>query len=125
LIFRRQAGSPAVRSSLPKPLGWRGSALDDVRALAPPARHAIGIQLNRLQQGELAEDWRPMPIVGPGTIELRTHRGGEYRVFVVCKFKEAIYVLHAFEKRSRQTTRADTELGRKRYRDLVTGRGSR
>lgn len=47
---------------------------------------------------------------------------GEHRVFVVCKFEEAIYVLHAFRKKSRQTPDRDIRLARERYRDLLAER---
>lgn len=43
---------------------------------------------------------------------------GEWRVIYVAKFSEAIYVLHAFQKKTRQTKKDDIELARKRYRQL-------
>jgi phage-related protein len=43
-------------------------------------------------------------------------------VFYVAKFAEAIYVLHAFAKRTRQTRQADLELGRKRLADVIRSR---
>lgn len=45
--------------------------------------------------------------------------GNEYRVFYVAKFREAIYVLHAFVKKTRRTCAADIALSRKRYRELI------
>jgi phage-related protein len=55
-----------------------------------------------------------MPSVGAGVAEIRVHTEREHRVFYVAKFEEAIYVLHAFEKRTRQTRSADIELARTR-----------
>jgi phage-related protein len=46
----------------------------------------------------------------------------ERRVFYVAKFEEAIYVLHAFEKRTRQTRQADLDLARKRLADVIRAR---
>ncbi len=66
-----------------------------------------------------------MPDVGPGVIELRVHAGGEFRVFYVAKFAEAIYVLYAFEKRTRTTSSRDIEAGRRRYRQAVAHRQSK
>jgi phage-related protein len=40
----------------------------------------------------------------------------------VARFEEAIYVLHAFQKRSRRTSRLDIDLGAKRYREVVSTR---
>ena len=51
-----------------------------------------------------------MPGVGPGVREIRLHTATEHRVFHVARLAEAVYVLHAFEKRSQKTTRADLEL---------------
>lgn len=66
----------------------------------------------------MPSDWKPMTTVGPGVIEIRIHTGVEHRIFYVAKFEEAVYVLHAFEKRTRQTPQLEIELARKRLRDL-------
>ena len=63
-------------------------------------------------------DWKPMPSVGLGVNEIRIHTRVEYRVMYVAKFEEAIYVLHAFEKRSRQTRDADLALARERFKEV-------
>jgi len=57
-----------------------------------------------------------MPAVGAGVMEIRVHTGGEYRVVHVAKYIEAIYVLHAFEKRSQRTRQGGIELARSRFR---------
>ena len=66
-----------------------------------------------------------MPSVGPGVREIRIHTGLEHRVLYVAKFVEAVYVLHAFEKRTRKTPRRDIGLAQQRYRALVTQRRTR
>lgn len=63
-----------------------------------------------------------MPIVGTGAIEIRVHAGGEYRVFYLAKFEEAVYVLHVFAKKTRKTSPLDIELGKRRYRELLERR---
>ena len=63
-------------------------------------------------------DWRPMAAVGPGVQEIRIHVGTEHRVFYVATFPEAIYVLHAFEKRTRRTNRSDVVVARRRLADV-------
>jgi phage-related protein len=63
--------------------------------------------------------------VGPGVAEIRIHTGGEHRVLYLAKFEEAVYVLHAFEKRSRRTARLNREVGRKRLREAVRSRSAR
>ena len=107
-----------------KPLRWVGSALQDLQAFPEAARREAGYQLRRLQSGLLPDDWKPMASVGPGVGEIRLHSGVEHRVFYVAKFAEAIYVLHAFEKRTRQTAQVDLELARKRLAAVVQTRRS-
>jgi phage-related protein len=63
-----------------------------------------------------------MRSVGPGVIEIRIHAGREYRVFYVARFAEAVYVLHAFEKRTRQARQADIELGRRNLAEVLNAR---
>ncbi len=67
-------------------------------------------------------DWKPMATVGPGVFEIRVHTALEHRVFYVAKFDEAVYVLHAFEKRERRTPKAAIELARTRLADLLRQR---
>jgi phage-related protein len=105
-----------------KPLRWVGTSLEDLRAFPEAARREAGYQLRRLQQGLLPGDWKPISSVGPGVAEIRVHSGAEHRVFYVAKYEEAIYVLHAFEKRTRQTRQADLELATKRLAEVIRAR---
>ena len=63
-----------------------------------------------------------MPRIGTGVQEIRVHTELEHRVFYIAKFPEAIYVLHAFEKRTRKTPKRDLELARNRLRALLLKR---
>ncbi len=63
-----------------------------------------------------------MPSVGPGVQEIRIHTGTEHRVFYIAKFAKAVYVLHAFEKRTRRTSRDDLDLARHRFHLLLQQR---
>lgn len=58
-----------------------------------------------------------MATVGPGACEIRV-RGpaGAYRVIYVARFADAVYVLHAFQKKTQRTARADLEMARQHYR---------
>ena len=71
-----------------------------------------------VQQGFQPSDWKPMSSVGSGAVEIRIHAEGEFRVFYVAKFEEAVYVLHIFVKKTRKTSLLDIELGKNRYADL-------
>jgi len=63
-----------------------------------------------------------MPTIGPGVREIRIHTALEHRVLYVAKFVEAVYVLHAFEKRTRKTPKVDVELASERFRALLAQR---
>jgi len=106
-----------------KPIGWRGSSLEDLRAFPDSARRDAGFQLRKLQRGELPDDWRPFASVGPGTSEIRiASHDGWFRIMYVAKFEEAIYVLHCFRKSTRQTASEDVQIAGKRYKALVADR---
>lgn len=105
-----------------KALQWLGSSRGDVRAFPRDARRLAGFQLRRVQQGLDPFDWKAMPVVGVGVREIRIHTALEHRVLYVAKFADVVYVLHAFEKRSRKTSRADVELARQRYGALARQR---
>ncbi len=59
-----------------------------------------------------------MSSVGVGIREIRIHAENEYRVIYVAKFAEAVYVLHAFTKKTQQTAKRDIALATQRYQEL-------
>lgn len=63
-----------------------------------------------------------MPSVGSGVQEIRIHYNNEYRVIYLAKLAEAIYVLHAFEKKTRKTPQAAFEVARRRLQLLLSHR---
>jgi len=99
-----------------KPIRFIGSSLDDLRQMPDVVRHDLGIELMAVQFGAEPSDFKPMKTVGSGAYEIR-YRGmdGAFRVIYVAKFEEAIYVLHAFQKKSQKTAQSDIELARRRY----------
>lgn len=61
-----------------------------------------------------------MPSIGRGVEELRVwDESGTYRVIYVARFSDAIYVLHAFQKKSQATSKRDLELAKTRLDDLL------
>ncbi len=103
-----------------KPVEFRGSALDDLRAFPASARREAGHQLDQVQQGRQPDDWKPMPSVGQGVQEIRVRdAAGIFRVIYVAKFADAIYVLHCFQKKTRKTSKVDLELAVRRYSELL------
>lgn len=108
-----------------KPLIWVGDSRDTIRAFPDDVRKVAGFQLWRVQRGLDPNDSKPMPSVGLGVQEIRIHTVTEHRVLYVAKFAEAVYVIHAFEKRTRRTPNADLDLARQRLRLLITQRARR
>jgi phage-related protein len=101
-----------------KPLIWLGSSLDDIRRFSSQARQAVGYQLFRVQNGLEPSDWKPMATVGAGVAEIRIHADREHRVLYVARFGEAVYVLHAFIKKTPKTSKRDLEMASRRFREL-------
>jgi phage-related protein len=101
-----------------KALIWLGGSLKDLRGFPALAKRLAGFQLRRVQLGLDPDDWKPMKAIGPGVREIRVHVEGAHRVFYVTTRPEGIYVLHAFEKKTRKTSAADLKLGRQRFRSL-------
>lgn len=104
----------------PKPVEFRGSALDDLRSFPLSARREAGFQIDLVQRGEIPDDWKPMPTIGLGVQEIRIRdAAGAFRVVYVAKFADAIYVLHCFQKKTQRTGKPDLDLAASRYRDLL------
>ncbi len=102
-----------------KAIGFIGRALDDLRAFPAEARRAAGYQLDRVQRGLEPDDWKPMASIGPGVREIRVREdSGAFRVIYVATFGDAVYVLHAFQKKTQQTAKRDIDLASARLREL-------
>ncbi|MFN8470227.1 MAG: type II toxin-antitoxin system RelE/ParE family toxin [Caldilineaceae bacterium] len=98
-----------------KSLKFVGSSIDDLRDFPAEARRQAGFELYAIHRGDEPSDWKPMREVGPGVREIRIHVLGEWRVLYVARFADAVYVLHAFQKKSQKTSRQDIDLARRRY----------
>jgi phage-related protein len=101
-----------------KPIIWLGDSLERVRDFPEDARRELGYQLHRVQAGAEPADWKPMAGMGHGVHELRVRAGGAFRAIYVAKLPHAIYVVHAFQKKSAKTARMDLELARRRIAEL-------
>ena len=103
-----------------KPLRFIDSSQKDLRDMPDAARHALGIELMTVQYGDEPSDFKPLPSVGAGAHEIRYRDDkGAFRVIYVAKFADAIYVLHAFQKKTRKTSKPDIDLAANRYKRLV------
>lgn len=108
-----------------KPVRWEGSSKEDARAFPEGIRQDIGHALWLVQCGEDPPDGGSMPSIGSGVCEIRAVDGDAYRVLYVAKFEEAVYVLHAFQKKSKSgiaTPKKDLDLAKRRYKGLIARR---
>ena len=88
----------------------------------------VGMQVfnsDSVQHGLAPFDWKPMPVIGAGVQEIRINKGGAYRVIYIAKYEEAVYVLHAFNKKTQRTSKRDLELAKRRLRDVQRMRSER
>jgi phage-related protein len=107
-----------------KPISFLGSSRLDIRGFPDDVRRQIGIQLDRLQRGLDPKDWKPMKTVGPNVRELRVREpSGAFRVIYIATFDDAVYVLHAFQKKTEATSKLDLERASKRFKELVRSIG--
>lgn len=102
-----------------KPVKFHGTSKKDLAEFPEEARHEAGYQLMQVQFGSEPDEWKPMQTIGKGVKEIRIHTGGHFRVIYVAKFKDAVHVLHAFQKKTQTTPKKDIELARKRYRKIT------
>jgi phage-related protein len=102
-----------------KQLRFVGTSLDDLSRFPSEAKRAAGFALWQVQNGLEPSDWKPMNDVGIGVREIRIRVDGAWRVIYVAKFAEAVYVLHAFGKKTQRTRQADLDLAAKRYKDIA------
>ena len=101
-----------------KPLEWLGSSLKDLRDFPPAVKRDIGSALLLAQKGGKAETAKPLQGFGGGVLEVvEDHRGNTFRAVYTVRFVTAVYVLHAFQKKSkrgRETPKTDVDMIRRR-----------
>lgn len=103
-----------------KQLRFMGDSLKRVREFSPDAKQDAGFQLDKVQRGEQPDDFKPMPSIGKGVEEIRIwDESGTYRVVYTARVAEAVYVLHAFQKKTQTTSKRDIELARIRFEELM------
>jgi phage-related protein len=98
-------------------IAWEGDSREILQSFPDSVRQNLGFQLWQLQQGERPSDYRPMPSVGAGVFELREQDDRAwYRVIYLSRIRDVVHVLHCFEKKSRETSKRDFELARRRLK---------
>jgi len=101
-----------------KTIIFMGDSRERIRDFPEAVRFETGRQLLRVQNGFEPLDWKPMKTVGAGVREVRVRMGGQFRVFYVANIGNALYVLHAFIKKTQKTSPKDIALGRERFKQI-------
>ena len=102
-----------------KPITWLGTSREDVKTFPEKVRQIVGAELMAVQSGYDPSDWKPMNNIGQGVREIRVQYEGQYRVIYIAKFRESIYILHAFRKKTQRTSRQDIDLARNRLKQIT------
>ena len=103
-----------------KPLRFLGSSRRDLQEFPAEARREAGYQLEHVQQGASPADWKPMKTIGHGVNEIRIRdKSGAFRVIYAATYADAVYVLHAFQKKTQATSLQDIRLAAARHRELA------
>ncbi|OQW55334.1 MAG: addiction module toxin RelE [Proteobacteria bacterium HN_bin10] len=105
----------------PKPVVWIGSALRDLRAFPDVVRDTMGFALYLAQIGGKHDGAKPLKgFTGAGVLEVvEDHDGDTYRAVYTVRFASAVYVLHAFQKKSKtgvKTPKAEIDRVEKRLK---------
>lgn len=106
--------SRAKRARGEKPLFWIGPSLHDLLAFPEAVKDEIGTALSVAQFGGKHPNAKPWKGTGPGVFEIvEDYRGDAYRAIYTVRFADAVYALHAFQKKSPsgiKTRKKDVEL---------------
>lgn len=106
-----------------KSLKFVGNSLNDLKSFPKPAQKEAGHQLNKVQEGKDPSDWKPMKTIGTGVREIRIQIRDQYRIIYTASFTDAVYVLHAFLKKTQKTTKRDLDTASQRLKAVQKTRG--
>lgn len=103
-----------------RPLQWVGSSKDDLKEFPDDVQDHIGFALHQAQVGLKHRDAKPLTSLGSGVLEVVSDFDtNTYRAVYAVRFREAVYVLHAFQKKSRKgiaTPKAEIDLVKRRLK---------
>jgi phage-related protein len=102
-----------------RPLVWMGNSKRNLQAFPKGAQKLMGDELQLIQFGGMPEDAKPFKGIGSGVIEIALRYATDaYRTVVAVQLGKKVYVLHAFQKKSKKgiaTPKQDIDLIRQRY----------
>ena len=112
-----------------RPLLWVASSKRDYREFPPRVQDTLGFELFLAQTGQHPPSAKSLRGLGSGVVELiEDFDGDTYRAVYTVRFREAVYVLHAFKKKSKRgiaTPKSDSDLIKRRLKDAESDRAER
>ncbi len=106
-----------------KPVVWLGDSLRELRTFPAGVQDEMGYAIYLAQCGQKHVAAKPMKALGAGVLEVVSdHRGDTFRSVYTVRFADRVFVLHAFQKKSKSgiaTAKADVELIRQRMKQAV------
>lgn len=98
-----------------KPVVFLGNSKNVILTFPQGVRSQVGHELYLVQEGREPGDFKPMATIGTGVFELRIRVSpGTYRVIYIAKYRSAVFVLHAFQKKTQKTQESDLKLAAQR-----------
>jgi phage-related protein len=102
-----------------RPIVWLGDSKRSLRVFPPGAQKLLGDELQLIQFGGMPKDAKPFKGVGSGVLEIALRYASDaYRVVLALQIGKRIYVLHAFQKKSKkgiETPKREVDLIKQRY----------
>jgi phage-related protein len=112
-----------LRTPTLRPVVWLGNSKESIRDFPEGAQKLLGDELQLIQFGGIPKDAKPFHGVGSGVLEIALRYASDaYRVVVAVQIAERIYVLHAFQKKSKkgvETPKRHVEVIKRRYKEAL------
>ena len=106
-----------------KPVRFLGDSLKRIREFPADVKQDTGYQLDKLQRGQQPDDFKPMPAVGKCVEEIRIwDDSGTYRVIYTARLVDAVYVFHAFQKKTQRTPQHEIDVAKARFNEFMRER---
>jgi phage-related protein len=110
-----------IKPPILRPLIWMGNSKKNLREFPERAQKLLGDELQLIPFGGMPKDAKPFRGVGSGVLEIALRSASDaYRVVIAVQLGRQIYVLHAFQKKSKrgiETPKRDCDLISQRYRE--------
>jgi phage-related protein len=115
----REETSMTLNFTSQRPIVWVGDSRRNLRNFPDDAKKLLGHELYLIQSGGMPKDAKPLKGIGSGVVEIALRYASDaFRVVLALQIGERLYVLHAFQKKSKKgiaTPKREVDLIKKRY----------